>query len=380
MKLRPIYLIIFSIALVVIVVIITGFYISKPAVLDTIENVAPQAVIIDSAPQEKTVLQQKVEKTYQSLALEQQLGQLFMPAVGKNGLPFETVRMWAEDGIIPGFMVLGTDITDDQIQELRNLIQQSTGIPPLVAIDAEPSLVQYRIPGYQFLNTNQYDTVESSADVASEISDILISKGYNVNFAPVYDTNANDSVIGSRSYGSTPEQTALLANAFVTSSTMRGIATTAKHFPGHGQVSGDSHLMLPTINGELTELPAFISAIENDVPLIMIGHLAVSDNQMWSTDGLPSTLSPLIMKDLLRDKLGFMGVVITDAFNMSALDAFQNKEIESIKAGADIVLMPEVNIMLLIDLMYEEIQIDPTLEQEVEQKIKRILEIRHTLR
>ena len=380
MKLRPIYLIIFSIALVVIVVIITGFYISKPAVLDTIENVAPQAVIIDPAPQEKTVLQQKVEKTYLSLALEQQLGQLFMPAVGKNGLPFETVRMWAEDGIIPGFMVLGTDITDDQIQELRNLIQQSTGIPPLVAIDAEPSLVQYRIPGYQFLNTNQYDTVESSADVASEISDILISKGYNVNFAPVYDTNANDSVIGSRSYGSTPEQTALLANAFVTSSAKSGIATTAKHFPGHGQVSGDSHLMMPTINGELTELPAFISAIQNDVPLMMIGHLAVSDNQTWSTDGLPSTLSLRIMKDLLRDELGFMGVVITDAFNMSALDAFQNKEIESIKAGADIVLMPEVNVMLLIDLMYEEIQIDSTLEQEVEQKIKRILELRHTIK
>lgn len=373
------YLVITICALAAIALIL-----SRPSIPDAIEmeipdDIAERVFTIDSFAKNISLLEKRVENTYESLALEQQLGQLFMPAVGRNGLPFETVKLWAEDGIISGFMILGTDVTDEQIAELRELIITSTGIPPLVAIDAEPSLMQYRLPGYTFAETDTYSTVERSYKVGEQISEILAGKGINVNFAPVYDTNANDSVIGSRSYGANPQITASLANAFVDGSETFNIATTAKHFPGHGQVVGDSHKTLPTITGSLTELPGFISAINNDVSFVMIGHLNI-DTEEIDTNGLPATLSREVMTDLLRNQLRFKRIVITDAFNMNALAGFPSKELNSIKAGADIVLMPEENIMTLIDLLYEEIQINPVLAKEVELKIKRVLEIRHTLR
>jgi len=324
------------------------------------------------------LLDMKVENTFLELTDRERVGQLFMPAVGSNGLPYQTVRTLAETGEISGFMVLGRNVTDDQIQDLRTVLKEVHGVVPLVALDAEPSLLPSRVSGAQASKTATYSTEDSSKTIGERISSLMRSKGYNLNFAPVYDTNANNSVIGTRSYGPTTDITSRLANAFNEGSLSSNIATTAKHFPGHGQVVGDSHKLLPTIKGSLSELPAFVSAIENNVPLIMIGHLNV-DTPELTTEGKPATLSSAVMDNLLRDELGFTGVVITDAFNMNALDGFSNKEVASIEAGADIVLMPEGSISNHVTKILEKMEQDSEYKNMINQKVKRIIKLRHTL-
>ena len=341
-------------------------------------DLSEKAYTLDARGNNVVILEKKIENTFSEMSERERVGQLFMPAVGSNGSSYGSVKALAERGEISGFMVLGKNISDAQIQELRNIFIERDDIPPLVALDAEPSLISSRVTGARANSTATYNTEESSKTIGERISGLMRSKGYNVNFAPVYDTNANNSVIGSRSYGPTTDITSRLANAFKEGSNTFNIATTAKHFPGHGQVVGDSHKLLPTINGSLSELPAFVSAIEAKVPLIMIGHLNI-DTPELNTTGRPATLSPLVMNDLLRDELKYDGVIITDAFNMNALDGFSDKEIVSIEAGADIVLMPEGSISDHISDIVEKMNEDKEYKADVEQKVKRVLELRHTL-
>jgi len=223
--------------------------------------------------------------------------------------------------------------------------------------------------------TDSYKTVGEVEAVAGTISSFIKEYGFSLNFAPVYDINKNKAVIGSRSHGDTTRGASTLANIFSEVSINTNVVPVAKHFPGHGNVIGDSHKLLPVIANDLVELDSFESAIELGIPMIMTGHLAVEGGE-YDTGGLPGTLSSVIQKDLLRDELGFEGVVITDAFNMAALRGFPDKELTSLKAGADIILMPQGNITGLITSVLQEAEQDSVFAQELEQKVKRVLRLK----
>src|SRR5690606_29247693 len=119
-------------------------------------------------------------------------------------------------------------------------------------------------------------------------------------FAPVLDMSSN-ATVGYRGFGSNPENITPWSNAFIATTQSHNIIATAKHFPGHGLVSGDTHKALQMIDGELKEVNYYPPTIEAGVTSIMIGHLAVKNNPQFNTEGMPATTSSKIVTDLLRD-------------------------------------------------------------------------------
>ncbi len=175
----------------------------------------------------------------------------------------------------------------------------------------------------------------------------LAAMGVNVNYAPCVDVNNNPAnpVVGIRSFGEDPAAVCRLAAAMIEGIQSQGVAATAKHFPGHGDVPGDSHYVLPSVpysleRLEAVELPPFQAAIDAGVRMVMTAHLALP--AIDGPDAPPATLSRNILTGLLREKLGFHGVTITDAMDMHAIrqgEHLGEEALRAIHAGADLLLL-----------------------------------------
>ncbi|CAM4376315.1 beta-N-acetylhexosaminidase [Paenibacillus typhae] len=171
--------------------------------------------------------------------------------------------------------------------------------------------------------------------------------GIPMSWAPVLDVNTNilNPVVGVRSYGEEPAKVAELGTAFIKGMHEAGIAVTAKHFPGHGQVDGDSHIELPSCGLPLEELKSgplipFTAAIAADCDAIMMAHIVFTE--IPQAEGLPASLSPYFVTDLLRNELGFQGIICTDDVEMGAIrNTFEPELIGelAVTAGNDMILM-----------------------------------------
>jgi beta-N-acetylhexosaminidase len=249
--------------------------------------------------------------------------------------PPDWLLRWAEDGL-GGVLLFSHNV--ESAEQLAALTVELPGL--LVAIDEEGGDVTRlehargsSYPGNYALGV--VDDVAATESVAAAIGSDLAAVGVNLNFAPVADVNTNplNPVIGIRSFGSEPELVARHVAAFVTGMQRTGVAACAKHFPGHGDTELDSHHELPTTDGDLEEhLLPFRAAIEAGVEAIMTAHLRVP-----AVDDAPATLSRAILHGLLREELGFGGLVITDALDMKAVSATVGIEcaVLSLAAGAD---------------------------------------------
>ena len=179
-----------------------------------------------------------------------------------------------------------------------------------------------------------------TADVAAAMAGELAAVGVNMNLAPVADANTNplNPVIGVRSFGAAPELVATHVAAFVTGTQRQGVAACAKHFPGHGDTSVDSHHELPVVGGDFdAALMPFRAAIGAGVRAVMTGHLLVP-----ARDEVPATLSRRILTDLLRVELGFDGLVVTDALEMKAISSDPGVDegaVRALVAGADLLCL-----------------------------------------
>jgi beta-N-acetylhexosaminidase len=241
--------------------------------------------------------------------------------------------------------------TPAQLYELVQTLQTHAaelGLPPLfVAIDQEGGNVG-RLPAPFATVPSQMAQAatgdpETAAECAAITAQQLRAFGINTNFAPVLDVNNNarNPVIGVRAFGSDPQTVERFAGAAFAGYREAGVIATAKHFPGHGDTTVDSHLGLPVVPHdrrrlEDVELAPFRAAIAAGVPAIMTAHIVFPE-----LDELPATLSRPILTDLLRHKLGFDGVIFTDALEMRALrDRYTLAEsaVLSKAAGADVVL------------------------------------------
>jgi beta-N-acetylhexosaminidase len=163
--------------------------------------------------------------------------------------------------------------------------------------------------------------------------------GINYNFSPVVDMSPNKTV-GFRSFGAIPANIIPWSNAFIEETQAKNIIATAKHFPGHGLVSGDTHKSLQMIDGELKEIGNYPSLIQNGVLSNMVAHIGVKNNSKYNTNGLPATCSEIIVQKLLREEFAFKGLIVTDAMNMGGVASIPQAEVKAINAGCDIVLMP----------------------------------------
>jgi beta-N-acetylhexosaminidase len=186
------------------------------------------------------------------------------------------------------------------------------------------------------LALGRVDDEDLTERVAAAIANELASVGVNLDFAPVADANTNprNPIVGVRAFGSEPREVARHVAAFVRGLQSRHVAACAKHFPGHGDTELDSHLGLPLVHGDpRPALVPFRAAIDAGVRSIMTAHIGVT-----SLDSAPATLSRRILHDLLREELGFEGLVITDALEMRAISATVGVEqgaVQALAAGAD---------------------------------------------
>jgi beta-N-acetylhexosaminidase len=198
------------------------------------------------------------------------------------------------------------------------------------------------------------DDTELTEGVAAAIAAELTGIGVTMNLAPVADVNSNpeNPVIGVRSFGSDPDLVARHVAAFVAGTQRVGIAACAKHFPGHGDTAVDSHLELPTVEGDLREaLLPFGAAIEAGVASIMTGHLVVPE-----LDDAPATLSPRIVSGLLRDEFGFDGLVLSDALEMRAISGTAGLEegaVKALEAGVDALCLGRVQGEDVVENVHE---------------------------
>lgn len=241
--------------------------------------------------------------------------------------------------------------TPAELYELVQTLQTHAarlGLPPLfVAIDQEGGNVGRLPPPFTTVPSQMAQAATGDPEAAAECAAITAQQlrawGINTNFAPVLDVNNNarNPVIGVRAFGSEPQTVARFGRAALQGYREADVIATAKHFPGHGDTTVDSHLGLPVVQHDRArldevELAPFRAAIAAGVPAIMTAHIVFPH-----LDDLPATLSRPILTDLLRHELGFEGVIFTDALEMRALrDRYTIAEsaVLSKAAGADVVL------------------------------------------
>ena len=287
-------------------------------------------------------LEFKTDSIFNSLSENERVAQLIMPAAGKYGKSHEIINGLIKDGLIGGILMLNGTVDEftKWIKGYNDLNSNNGNLPFLYSADAEPSLVNRKIMGSTPVKkANEIESIEEVESVTQKISTDLNQIGINYNFSPVVDMSPN-STVGYRSFGKNPENIIPWSNQFIQTTQKNNIIATAKHFPGHGLVSGDTHKSLQVINGDLQEVKNYPPLIQNGVLSVMVAHIAIENNLAFSTNGLPATCSPKIVRDLLRDSLNFQGLIVTDAMNMGGVRNVPNNTIKAIAAGCDILLMP----------------------------------------
>lgn len=291
---------------------------------------------------------------------------------------------------IGGFIIFG-----GRLKEVRDGIRQlqkSAEIPLFIASDLEQGLGQQIAGGTIFppamaiakaVNRKNRDDVRllrTSIDIIAEEAKVA---GINIIFSPVLDVNTNpqNPIICTRAFSDDPLEAAWFGKEFIKGFQKHGIIACAKHFPGHGDTTKDSHREMPTVKADIErlwniELYPFSQAIRAKVKMIMVGHLNVPAVDPES----PSSLSRKTIQGLLRKKMGFQGLVVTDAMNMHAVSGkrgeLEDKAcLKALKTGADILLHPENPEKVIAYLFSQGDSIMP----KVEGSLKRILKAKKEL-
>ncbi len=321
---------------------------ASTAVKKPIERKLPQLpsiqknYVLSDYLSENESLTKDVDALFASLDDTAIVAQLIMPAVGRLGQTKATIEQHINKRQIGGVLMLNGSKAEftSWIKDF-NQMNTTLGNPAfLYSADAEPTLMNRKISGSRPVKkANEMKSIDEVRAYADTIAMDLNAIGINYNFAPVVDMSKNKTV-GNRSFGAVPANIIPWSNAFIQAMQKQGIIATAKHFPGHGLVSGDTHKSLQVIDGELKEIGNYPKLIEDGVLSVMIGHLAVANNSKYNTNGLPATASKKIITDLLRTEMGFKGLVVTDAMNMGAVTAISGSDVRAIEAGVDILLMP----------------------------------------
>ncbi|WHE06847.1 beta-N-acetylhexosaminidase [Thermoanaerobacterium thermosaccharolyticum] len=235
-------------------------------------------------------------------------------------------------------------------RDIQDNVMKNTKIPAFIAIDQEGGMVTRIYKDATYLPGNMAiaatNDIENAYLIGSIAGEELRALGININFAPVLDVNNNpyNPVIGVRSYGENSDVVARFGINYIKGLQEKGVIATAKHFPGHGDTSVDSHIDLPVVQHDKNrlynvELYPFINAIKNGVGAIMTAHILFP---AFEDEKLPATLSYNILTNLLRLELKFHGLIMTDCMEMNAIAKYFGTEKAAaiaVKAGADIVLI-----------------------------------------
>ncbi len=284
------------------------------------------------------------------MTLREQVGQLFM--IGFDGTDLSPeLTSWIQEYQPGGIILFTRNLVDaEQIARLTNSLQElSTSSPLLMAIDQEGGKVSRLPRGFTIFppaaTVAACGTPSFAYQAAAATARELRAVGFNMNMAPVLDVNTNPSnpIIGDRAFSGDPEHVCTFGNATISGLHDHGVIACGKHFPGHGETTKDSHKELPVVTLsrerlEQIELRPFRSAIAHGLQTLMSAHIhyPALDNTV------PATLSHTIMTNLLREQLGFTGVILSDDLEMNAIaehTSMGNAAVRSIQAGVDLILI-----------------------------------------
>lgn len=298
----------------------------------------------------------------------------------------KTLHSLIQEHAIGGVCVFaGTALeTAQMLQELQTIAVRSGHPPLLVSGDFEHGVAMRLSGGTAFphaMALGTADNVVMTENVARAIALEAKALGFHWNFAPVADINANKSnpIINIRSFGEAADTVSRHVSAYIRGTQSEHLLATAKHFPGHGDTQTDSHLELPTLpfdreRLETLELAPFREAIANGVHAVMVGHLAVP---AFETDQrIPASLSKHVMTGILREQLGFQGIIVTDGLDMKSVTKDWSTEEAAIMAfsgGADVLLLtPEP--LLALDALEHAVQEGRIPLEKVHASARRIIE------
>lgn len=287
------------------------------------------------------------DSVYNSMTDRERVAQLFIPTVNpRNGDKSKsTIKKYIQSEKMGGLLFYKGSI-DDYV-ELTNYAQSIADIPVLMTLDGEWGLSMRlsntpRFPYNMGLGAiaDEQLLYEYGKEMARECREM----GIHVNFAPVLDVNSNpeNPVIGYRSFGENPHRVTRLGVAYSRGLEDGGVLSVSKHFPGHGDTSVDSHKALPSVSHDSSiikniDIAPFKQYIDSGLSGVMVGHLSVPALDKNCT---PASLSKIITTDILREELGFKGLIFTDALEMKGANSATNNCVAALLAGADVLLSP----------------------------------------
>ncbi|WP_404457873.1 beta-N-acetylhexosaminidase [Oceanobacillus kapialis] len=333
-----------------------------------------------------------VQAKIASMTMKEKIGQMLM--FGFEGTKInETTRRLIENNHIGGVILFEKNVTDSQQltalnRELKEIKVGSQEIPLFISVDEEGGSVSrmpteiIKLPDSEEIGDR--NSKELAFKVGEAIGERVSTFGFNISMAPVMDINSNpqNPVIGKRAFGDNKEVVSKMGIAEMKGIQSKGVVPVIKHFPGHGDTSVDSHLGLPVVNHNLQslrkrELVPFKKAINYQADMTMVAHILLPaiDKEY------PSSLSENVITTLLREELGFKGLVITDDMTMGAI--LENYDIgdatvKAVQAGNDIVLVchGDKNKRKALNSLTKAVKDGTITEARVNQSVERILQLK----
>ncbi len=325
----------------------------------------------------------QVEQIMSNLSLREKVAQLFVIEISRN--PSEKTRA-RQDSLVREYGIGNVIVMRGSILEFSkrmNELQSMSKIPIMVATDAEWGAAMRFQEYLAYPRQAQLNRIENGAEellyrmglnVGRELKDLNIY----VNYAPVADVSSPDNPSDSqRSFSADPQRVAILADAYMRGLQDAGIYACGKHYPGHGGTTVDSHYEMPIIEQtreylDTVDLLPYQKMISNGLEMIMIGHFSVPS---IDPSGVPMSISPLCINNLLKEEMGFKGVVITDAIPMKGL----SKDLTPLeanlavyKAGADMLLMP-LDAMKSIDAITDSLKAGVFSIEDLDKRVRKVL-------
>lgn len=309
----------------------------------------------------------QVEEYLSKMTLEEKVAQLFV-VLPESLVDMNTVtaagditKRAFDEVPVGGFIYMEKNLCSfEQVKTMLENVQaysmERLGLPAFICVDEEGGTVTrigdrsaFDVPDIKNMSEiGKGQNVDEAYHAGEVIGGYLSELGFNVDFAPVADvwSNPNNKVVRYRSFGENPQLVSDMSLAFLNGLQSKGVLGAYKHFPGHGATEGDTHAGYAYTSKSLEqllecELVPFQTGINQGVQFIMVGHIAVPD---LTGDDTPSSVSAILIEQVLREQMGYDGIVITDAMNMGAI--VQNYSsaqaaVNALQAGVDIILMPK---------------------------------------
>lgn len=340
---------------------------------------------------------QMIQNLMDSMTLEEKIGQMLFLAYrwnqdGESVLEMDNVLKDTLSIYAPGGFVLFSENIEsiDQTVALINILQAQSKIPLFISVDEEGGLVTRLNKAPELHSTNMPDAYtigltnkpEYAYLAARAVGAEISSLGFNMDFAPVADifSNPENKVIGRRAYGTEPQLVSVMVSKAVAGFADQNIIPVLKHFPGHGDTAEDTHTGAAFVDNDLErlmsfELVPFKEGIEAGADAVMVAHIILPK---LMDDPVPATLSKEVVTGILREKLMFDGVIITDAMEMSAVSTYYYDDeaaVMAVLAGIDMILMPR-SVEEAFCAILSAVENGVITEQRIDESVYRILRLK----